>query len=140
MILFNLLLPLRPQSDCCNKISDAEEKKRKKIVPTVTIFLTIIQHQKATGITIIDTTTRKSIVNGTMTDSSLHPNLVISPSQKVHHLLFSRMRNKSTPSKDFVQYSKRAMRLLAEDALAEFPSRSVEIITPCGYVTLFVSP
>lgn len=97
-------------------------------------------HTTSAGITIIDTTTRKSIVNGTMTDSSLHPNLVISPSQKVHHLLFSRMRNKFTPSKDFVQYSKRAMRLLAEDALAEFPSQSVEIITPCGYVMLFVSP
>jgi len=31
-----------------------------------------------------------------------------------------------------VKYSKRAMRLLAEDALAEFPSTDVQINTPCG--------
>ena len=38
----------------------------------------------------------------------------------------------NTTSEDFVAYSKRAMRLLAEDALAEFPSSSVTIQTPCG--------
>jgi uracil phosphoribosyltransferase len=38
----------------------------------------------------------------------------------------------NTSSEDFVKYSKRAMRLLAEDALAEFPTTSVEIQTPCG--------
>jgi len=74
---------------------------------------------------------------GTMTTNSysdLHPNLLISPSRKVHHLLFTKMRNKFTTSKEFVQYSKRSMRILAEDALSEFPSTEAKISTPCGYV------
>jgi uracil phosphoribosyltransferase len=35
-------------------------------------------------------------------------------------------------SEEFVKYSKRTMRLLAEDALAEFPVSEVVIKTPCG--------
>ncbi|VEU34800.1 unnamed protein product [Pseudo-nitzschia multistriata] len=62
---------------------------------------------------------------------NLHPNLVIS-SSKAHRALFTKMRNASTSSEDFVKYSKRAMRILAEDALAEFPSTDVKITTPCG--------
>jgi uracil phosphoribosyltransferase len=38
----------------------------------------------------------------------------------------------NTSSEDFVKYSKRAMRILAEDALAEFPTTPLEIQTPCG--------
>lgn len=38
----------------------------------------------------------------------------------------------NTTSEDFVKYSKRAMRLVAEDALAEFPTTSVAITTACG--------
>mmetsp|Transcript_3549 Transcript_3549/g.8474 ORF Transcript_3549/g.8474 Transcript_3549/m.8474 type:complete len:226 (-) Transcript_3549:187-864(-) len=64
--------------------------------------------------------------------SDLHPNLVISSSRKAHKFLFTKMRDASTSSEDFVKYSKRAMRLLAEDALAEFPSTDVTISTPCG--------
>jgi uracil phosphoribosyltransferase len=64
--------------------------------------------------------------------SDLHPNLVISSSRKAHHLLFTKMRDTSTSSVAFVQYSKRSMRILAEDALAEFPSTEVKITTPCG--------
>jgi len=40
--------------------------------------------------------------------------------------------DKTTSSEDFVYYSKRAMRILAEDALAEFPTTPVTIQTPCG--------
>ena len=66
--------------------------------------------------------------------SDFHPNLVISPSRKAHKLLFTKMRDASTSSEDFVKYSKRAMRLLAEDALGEFPATDATITTPCGWV------
>lgn len=74
-----------------------------------------------------------------MSTSDLHPNLVISPARKAHKLLFTKMRDASTSSEDFVKYSKRAMRLLAEDALAEFPGTDVTITTPCGYVLVCLS-
>jgi uracil phosphoribosyltransferase len=51
---------------------------------------------------------------------------------KAYAGLFTKMRDVNTSSADFVKYSKRAMRLLAEDAIAEFPSRPVQIRTPCG--------
>ena len=73
-----------------------------------------------------------------MSTSDLHPKLVISPARKAHKLLFTKMRDSSTSSEDFVKYSKRAMRLLAEDALAEFPGTDVTITTPCGYVFFVV--
>ncbi|CAB9496083.1 Uracil phosphoribosyltransferase [Seminavis robusta] len=66
-----------------------------------------------------------------MTDTSSHPLLVMSPS-KAHGLLFTKMRDKNTSSVDFVYYAKRAMRLVAEDALAEFPTTISSIETPCG--------
>ena len=74
-----------------------------------------------------------------MSTSDLHPNLVVSPSTKAHKLLFSKMRDAATSSEDFVKYSKRSMRILAEDAIAEFPSTDVTITTPCGYVLFFVT-
>ena len=61
----------------------------------------------------------------------LHPKLVVSPS-KAHFRLFTKMRDAKTTSEAFVQSSKRAMRILAEDALAEFPSEPVDVVTPCG--------
>lgn len=33
---------------------------------------------------------------------------------------------------DFVMYSRRSMRLLAEDALSEFPMENITVATPCG--------
>lgn len=43
------------------------------------------------------------------------------------------MRDVNTPSCDFVFYSKRAMRILSEDAIAELPTQTeVTITTPCG--------
>ena len=57
--------------------------------------------------------------------------LVISQS-KAYAALFTQMRNVNTASADFVKYSRRAMRLLVEDAIAEFPSQPVQIKTPCG--------
>jgi len=61
----------------------------------------------------------------------MHPNLVISPS-KAHKLLFTKMRDVGTDSETFVRYAKRSMRILAEDALAEFPGEEIDITTPCG--------
>jgi len=61
----------------------------------------------------------------------LHPNLVVSPS-KAHRLLFTKLRDQSTSPADFVKYSQRAMRLVAEDALAEFPTETIEIATACA--------
>lgn len=61
-----------------------------------------------------------------------HPNLVVASSQRAHQLLFTKMRHVDTSSPLFVQYSKRSMRLLAEEALAEFPTIKVTVPTPCG--------
>lgn len=63
--------------------------------------------------------------------ADLHPNLIISNS-KAHQILFTKMRDVNTDSESFVRYSRRSMRMLAEDTLAEFPSESIEIETPCG--------
>jgi uracil phosphoribosyltransferase len=63
--------------------------------------------------------------------ANLHPNLFISPS-KAHKILFTKMRDVGTDSATFVRYAKRSMRLLAEDALAEFPGVDVDVTTPCG--------
>lgn len=60
-----------------------------------------------------------------------HSRLVISPS-KAHSILFTKMRDTTTSHTDFVKYSKRSMRMLAEDALAEFPSEPLLVETPCG--------
>jgi len=65
------------------------------------------------------------------TPPSLHPNLVVSPS-KAHRILFTKLRNLDTSCGDFVKYAKRSMRILVEDALAEFPTNPLSITTPCG--------
>lgn len=64
--------------------------------------------------------------------SSLHPNLIVCPSQKTLLGLFTKIRDSNTCPTDFVTYSKRAMRLLAEDAIAELPSSTVTVQTPTG--------
>jgi uracil phosphoribosyltransferase len=46
--------------------------------------------------------------------------------------MFTKMRDVGTDSATFVRYAKRSMRLLAEDALAEFPGEAIEVTTPCG--------
>jgi len=67
-----------------------------------------------------------------MTDPhTFHPNLVLCQS-KAHAALFSKMRDATTSSESFVRYSKRSMRLLAEDTLAEFPAETIDVETPCG--------
>lgn len=67
--------------------------------------------------------------------SDLHPLLVVSPSKALLHL-FTKMRRLDTDSETFVKYSKRAMRILAEDAIAELPNVKVvkDVQTPCGTV------
>jgi uracil phosphoribosyltransferase len=67
-----------------------------------------------------------------MTDvKELHPKLVISPS-KAHFRLFCKLRDVNTSSEEYVMVAKRAMRILAEDSLAEFPAKPLDITTPCG--------
>lgn len=62
----------------------------------------------------------------------MHPNVVVS-SSKALKSLFTKMRDVNTTSSDFVFYAKRAMRILAEDAIAELPTQEeVTITTPCG--------
>eukprot|EP00934_Nitzschia_sp_Nitz4_P007333 Nitzschia sp. Nitz4//scaffold9_size221794//28162//28818//NITZ4_001321-RA/size221794-processed-gene-0.309-mRNA-1//-1//CDS//3329560926//7323//frame0 len=63
--------------------------------------------------------------------SEFHPNLVLSPS-KAHAVLFTKLRDIKSDSSTFGQYARRSMRLLAEDALAEFPAEVIDIETPCG--------
>lgn len=63
--------------------------------------------------------------------AALHPRLVVSPSKAFGHL-FTKIRDANTKPADFASTAKRAMRLLAEDAIAELPTRSVEVETPCG--------
>jgi uracil phosphoribosyltransferase len=66
-----------------------------------------------------------------MTVTELHPNLVISPSKALIGL-FTKLRDVKTDNVEFQFYAKRAMRILAEDAIAELCTNPVTIITPCG--------
>jgi len=61
----------------------------------------------------------------------LHPLLLVSQSKALGHL-FTKMRDVNTKPAEYVFYAKRAMRLLAEDAIAELPTKTVDITTPCG--------
>ena len=47
-------------------------------------------------------------------------------------MLANMIKGVKTSSEDFCKYAKRTMRILAEDALAEFPTSSVQVETPCG--------
>jgi len=60
-----------------------------------------------------------------------YANVVLSKC-KAYPSLFTKMRDVRTTSEEFVKYSKRAMRLLGEEALAEFPVTEVGIDTACG--------
>lgn len=62
---------------------------------------------------------------------SVELNVVLSKS-RAYDMLFTKMRDINTCTEDFVKYSRRAMHLLAEDALAELPVTNVAIQTPCG--------
>ena len=59
-----------------------------------------------------------------------HPNLILSE-HKAYDALFTKIRDVKTTTPDFVLYSKRLMRLLAEDTIAALPHRSTIIETPC---------
>jgi len=66
-----------------------------------------------------------------MSTIALHPNLVV-PKSKALAALFTKMRDVNTQSAEFTFYSKRAMKILAEEAIAELPSTISTIQTPCG--------
>jgi len=70
----------------------------------------------------------------TKSTQDLHPNIVIGPS-KAYAYLFTQMRKKESSPPTFAAYARRAMALLAEDAIAEMPTKEVEITTPCGPTT-----
>mmetsp|Transcript_4494 Transcript_4494/g.6633 ORF Transcript_4494/g.6633 Transcript_4494/m.6633 type:complete len:219 (+) Transcript_4494:25-681(+) len=61
----------------------------------------------------------------------LHPNLVV-PTSKAFLALFTKMRDVKTSSEDFGKAAQRCQRILAEEALAEFPTSPCDIETPCG--------
>lgn len=63
--------------------------------------------------------------------SPIHPNLVVVNS-KALKCLFTKIRDVNTSPADFSFYSKRAMRLLAEESIAELPYEDATIQTPCG--------
>ncbi|KAL3822253.1 hypothetical protein ACHAXA_005886 [Cyclostephanos tholiformis] len=60
---------------------------------------------------------------------SSHPNLTTLNSRALASL-FTKIRDRDTTSKDFVHYSKRIMRLLAEEAIALLPTLPYTVITP----------
>lgn len=60
-----------------------------------------------------------------------HPLAVVSTSKALPGLV-TKIRDVTTSNADFVKYSKRIMTILAEDALAEFPSQTITVQTPCG--------
>lgn len=65
--------------------------------------------------------------------SSFHPKLVV-PQSKALVGLFTKLRDVRTTPAEFAFYAKRAMRILAEEAIAELPSSSSSIQTPCGVI------
>lgn len=58
-----------------------------------------------------------------------HPNLTVLQSRALVPL-FTKIRDRETSSKDFVMYSKRIMRLLAEEAIAYIGSIPCRVMTP----------
>jgi uracil phosphoribosyltransferase len=65
-------------------------------------------------------------------DATHYNPLVVVSQSKALEGLFTKLRDVNTSGADFVKYSKRAMAILAEDAMAEFPSKRITIQTPCG--------
>lgn len=59
----------------------------------------------------------------------MHPNLTVLKSRALVGL-FTKIRDKDTTSAEFVFYSKRLMRLLAEEAIAHLPTNSHTVNTP----------
>jgi len=64
----------------------------------------------------------------------LHPSLVVGPS-RAYSTLFTQMRKADNSPVAFASAAKRAMRLLAEDSIAELPTKRTQIVTPCGSTT-----
>mmetsp|Transcript_4537 Transcript_4537/g.6889 ORF Transcript_4537/g.6889 Transcript_4537/m.6889 type:complete len:225 (+) Transcript_4537:83-757(+) len=65
--------------------------------------------------------------------TSLHPNLTVVKS-RAFDTLFTKIRDVKTNSGDFVHYSKRAMRLLAEEAAAHLPTSPQAVTTPTNAI------
>ncbi|EED93951.1 probable uracil phosphoribosyltransferase [Thalassiosira pseudonana CCMP1335] len=59
----------------------------------------------------------------------VHPNLVVMKS-KALAILFTKIRDEQTNAADFVNYSKRAMRLLAEETISYLPATPHTVTTP----------
>lgn len=89
------------------------------------------QLRLASGVRKNKTTQRQMPSKYSSKDFSSFKNVTVSPS-KALPVLFTKMRDVNTSSADFVKYSKRAMRILIEDALVDFPLGPANINTPCG--------
>uniref|UniRef100_A0A7S2LGL4 uracil phosphoribosyltransferase n=1 Tax=Leptocylindrus danicus TaxID=163516 RepID=A0A7S2LGL4_9STRA len=63
--------------------------------------------------------------------NGLHPNLILSES-KAYDALFTKMRDVKTKPSEFEFFAKRVMRILAEDAIAQLPHKTIKITTPCS--------
>lgn len=64
-----------------------------------------------------------------MQSQALHPNVTVMKSPNLVNL-FTKIRDENTSPAEFVQYSKRIMRLLAEDTAAALPAQSITVNTP----------
>ncbi|EJK45890.1 hypothetical protein THAOC_35475 [Thalassiosira oceanica] len=60
-----------------------------------------------------------------------HPNLTVVQSA-AFDVLFTKIRDEKTSSADFGRYSRRLMRILAEESLSKLPKTVVDITTPTG--------
>lgn len=61
--------------------------------------------------------------------SALGPRVIVPQSRALKHL-YTRIRDRDTPCKDFVTYSDRLMRILVEEGIGALPSKPKTVITP----------
>ena len=74
-----------------------------------------------------------AVMSSDQDHQSLHPNLITLNSRALVSL-FTKIRDRDTTSKDFVNYSKRIMRLLAEEAIAVLPTIPYTVTTPTNVI------
>jgi len=69
-----------------------------------------------------------------------HPNAIVLESRALR-LLFTKLRNRETPVRDFAYFGNRLMAILSEEALAYLPAtQEVTVTTPCGKYDGLESP
>jgi uracil phosphoribosyltransferase len=73
----------------------------------------------------------KSVSVSKIEPAAFNPMTVVVQGNALKHL-FTKLRNVTTNTADFVHYSRRIMTLLVEEVLAELPSEVINVRTPCG--------